>query len=116
MALGAENVESAQPDYLFVLVFNNSLCAGKCLLPLLLCRFIGIDLVSLQKLARHKIRVATQQNVSAAASHIGGDSYSSLAARLSNYLRFAFVVLRVQNVMWNCFLQKTPGNQLRVFY
>src|SRR6266480_4866886 len=116
MAFRAENVESAQPDYLFMLVFNNSLCAGKRLLPLLLSRFIGIDLLSLEKLASHEIRVATQKNVSAPASHIGGDSYSPFAARLGNDLRFAFMVLRVQNVVWNCFLQKTPGNQLRVFH
>ena len=72
---------------------------ANALRPLLLGRFVGIDLLLLQKLARHEIRIAAEQDVGTAAGHVGGDRDRTFAARLRDDLRFAFVILRVQNVV-----------------
>src|SRR5205085_95702 len=57
------------------------------------------DLLGEALLARHELRVAAEQNVGAAARHVGGDRHRALAARLRDELRFLRVVLRVQDAV-----------------
>src|SRR2546423_6925708 len=47
-------------------------------------------------LLSHELGVSAQQNVSASASHIGGNRHHALAAGLSDDLGFFFVVLGVE--------------------
>ena len=48
-------------------------------------------------LARHVLGVAAEQDVGAAAGHVGGDGDAALAARLRDDLGFLRVILRVQH-------------------
>ena len=55
------------------------------------------DLVGERLLARHELGVAAEQDVGAAARHVGGDRDRALAAGLRDDLGFLRVVLRVQH-------------------
>ena len=55
------------------------------------------DLLGQALLARHELGVAAEQNVGAAAGHVGGDRDRALAAGLRDELGFLRVVLRVQH-------------------
>ena len=55
------------------------------------------DLLGQALLARHELRVAAEQDVRAAAGHVGRDGHRALASRLRDELGFLRVVLRVQH-------------------
>ena len=55
------------------------------------------DLVGQRLLPRHELGVAAEQDVGAAAGHVGGDGDRVLAARLRDDLRFLLVVLGVEH-------------------
>ena len=50
-------------------------------------------------LARHEFGIAAQQDVRAAAGHVGGDSHCAHAAGLGHDQCFPFVLLGVQDVV-----------------
>ena len=50
-------------------------------------------------LARHGFRIAAQQNVGAAARHVGGNGDGTHAAGLRHNQRFALVLLGIQHVV-----------------
>ena len=55
------------------------------------------NLVGERLLARHELGVAAEQDVGAAAGHVGGDRDGRLAARLGDDLGFLRVILGVQD-------------------
>ena len=55
------------------------------------------NLIAQRLLPRHELGVAAEQNVGAAASHVGGDRHRGLAAGLRDDLRFLRVELGVQH-------------------
>ena len=57
------------------------------------------DAVLTQLAASQKIRVAAQQNVRAAARHVGGDGDSAHMTGLSHDLGFLLVVLGVEHLV-----------------
>ena len=65
--------------------------------PLLALRQPLGDLLGQRLLARHELGIAAEQDVGAAAGHVGGDRDRALAAGLRDELRFLRVVLRVQH-------------------
>ena len=112
VALSAEDVKSANPDDLFVLGFDDAFRTRESFCPLFVSGFIGIDLFLLQKLARHEIGIAAQQNVGTAAGHVGGDRYCAFASGLGHDLGFALVILGVQDVMRHRLFLQPASNQL----
>ncbi len=56
-----------------------------------------------------RLQVATQNNVSASTSHIGGNSNDPWPARLSNNFSFLFVVLGIQHLVLDFGLTETRG-------
>src|ERR1035437_5284557 len=53
------------------------------------------DLLPHAFLLGHEFGIAAQQNIGAAACHVGGDGDPAFASRLRHYFRFALVILRV---------------------
>ena len=109
-------MQAPDPDYFLVLFIHDAPGAREGFLPLFVGDFIGIDFVLFQELARHKIRVATEQDVRTAAGHVGGDRDRALAARLGDDFGFALVIFGVQNVMRHTLADQAAGNQLRILY
>ncbi len=65
-----------------------------------------------QFLARHEVGVAAEQNVGAAAGHVGRNGDHPKSARLRDDLRFAFVELRVQHDVPHAFALEDSREQL----
>ena len=86
-----EAVEMIEVDELFV-VDELLLALGQLLGNLLRQRL----------LPRHELGVAAEQDVGAAAGHVGGDRHRRLAAGLRDDFRFLRVVLRVQDDVLGC--------------
>ncbi len=63
-------------------------------------------------LPRHEFWVAAEQNVGAAAGHVGGDGDHAEAARLRNDFGFALVVLGVEHDVANAFALQNGGEAL----
>ena len=68
-------------------------------------------------LARHELGVAAEQDVGAAAGHVGGDRHRALAAGLGDDLGFLRVVLRVQHHVLDaraaCSMRREPSRTSR---
>ena len=115
MALGADDVEAAQGHHLLVLLIRLRFEGGVILLILLpgvqdgLVLGLGVargllDEVVLQPvphegLAGQKVRVAAQQDVRAAAGHVGGDGHGVELARLGHDLGLLGVIFGVQHLV-----------------
>jgi hypothetical protein len=97
-----------------VLGFDDPFRLQESVFPLRLGRLIGINFLFLQKLARHEIRIAAQQNVGTATGHVGSDRYGAFAACLGHDLSFALVILGVEDVVRHCVALQTTRNQLRI--
>src|SRR3712207_4720069 len=96
VALGAEDVQTSEAHDLLVLLLDEGLDVGHRLFELLrrrLLRVVRVDLLTLQVFARKELGVAAEEDVRAAARHVGRDGYRALAARLRDYLCLALVVL-----------------------
>ena len=65
-------------------------------------------------LPRHELGVAAEQDVGAAARHVGGDGHRALAAGLRDDLRFLRVVLRVQHDVLDAALLQQLREPLRL--
>ena len=55
------------------------------------------DFLGERLLPRHELGVAAEEDVGAAARHVGGNRHGRLASRLGDDLRFLRVILRVQD-------------------
>ena len=124
MAFGAEDVQPAGLDHFLVLAVGVGFVAREDLVPLIgrdrvliagvvPNRAVGIVDVGFDLALRgadrlrdsllhalllgHEFGIAAEQNVGAAAGHVGGDGDHALASGLRDNFRFALVVLRVQN-------------------
>ena len=76
---------------------------------------VGVFTLLPHDVARHGIRISAQQNIRTAAGHVGGNGYGTLAPRLRHDMRFALVVLGVQNfVPYACLLEQ-GRKALRLF-
>jgi len=91
VALGADDVQAAQAHDFFVIA--NPLLAN-----------LFLDAPTLQRvgdvfrlLIGEEFRIAAQQNVGAAAGHVGGDRDRTLVSGLRNDFCLALVILRVQH-------------------
>ena len=116
VALGADDVQAAGADDFLVLGFDDAL--GLVQLPLPTARRVassGSISSSFQKLARHKFRVAAEQDVRAAPGHVGGDGDRAFASGLRDDLGFALVIFRVQDVVRDADLLQASRDQLGVF-
>src|SRR6185503_17667086 len=114
VTLSADDVQTAKANHFLVLFLDDSLRLRKRGLPLLFSGLIGIDLILLQKLARHEIRIAAQQNVRTTTSHVSRDRYHAFASGLRNDLCLTLVILRVQHVVRDLLLQETTRDQFGV--
>ena len=63
----------------------------------------------------HELRIAAEQNVGAAAGHVGGDRDHALASGLGHDLGFALVILGVQHDVLDALLLQQLGKPLRFF-
>ena len=64
----------------------------------------------------HELGIAAEQNVGAAARHIGGDRDHALASGLGNDLSFALMEFRVQHNMLDAFFLQQVRQSLRLLY
>ncbi len=60
----------------------------------------------------HEFRIAAEQNVSAAAGHVGGDGDHALASGLGDDLGFALVILGIQHDVLDPFFLQQLGKPL----
>ena len=100
MALGAEDAESAQFEHFFL--FGGA--EGLHLLEderALFRVFRGVEILGAVLLAGEEVGIAAQQDVGAAAGHVGGDGDGVEASGLSDDGRFLLVVAGVQHLMGN---------------
>src|SRR5579875_3450681 len=140
MALGANDVQTAEFDYQFVIFLAVTLDLAEDFLFLflghvgeiladglfLLLAFILVarghltDIIDLfgmfaQHLGEVFGGIATEQNVGAATGHVGGNGDGPAATGLCYDMRLAFVVLGVQYVMRNALTLQQAGEVLRDF-
>ena len=116
MTFSAEDVQTAERNNFLVLGLDDAFGLQEFLLPLRFVRFVRIDFLLFQELARHEVRIAAEQNVRAAAGHVRRDRHHALAAGLRDDFGFAFVILRVQNVVRHAGALQTARNQFGVFH
>src|SRR3990172_4947129 len=76
----------------------------------------GVEPLLPQDLLGEEVRVAPQQDVGAAAGHVGGDGDGPFAPGLRHDLRLPLVVLGVQYLMRDPPLLEQPGEVLRGLY
>ena len=116
--LGAEDVQAAERDHFVVFL---RICAWIWLKTRVPFRAIfvadGVRILVLlaQALAREELRIAAQQNVGAAAGHVGGNRDRALAAGLRDDERFALVILGVQHFMPHAHLLQNARQLLGFF-
>ena len=127
VALGAEDVEAARGDHLVVLLGGLHLelrgapgqarpldlagLEGLVGSPSMAGVGLGADLV-----LGHHLRVAAEDDVGAAAGHVGGDGDRALAAGLGDDLGLALVVLGVQHVVRDAALLEQRGDDLALLH
>ena len=68
-----------------------------------------------EMLARHRFRIAAQQNVRAAAGHVRRHGHRAFASRLRDDSRFALVLLGVQHLVRNACLLQNVRDRLGLF-
>ena len=124
VALGADDVEPAEADHLLVLLRGLRLELGDALLeaprPLGPAREEGRLLLALHGqvglgphlVLRHHLGVAAEDDVGAAAGHVGGDGDAALAAGLRDDLGLPLVVLRVEDVVRHAAALEERGHHL----
>ena len=113
VALGAEHVQAAQVHHLVVLAVGRPLELRQRLPPgLRVVGVVGVDALPPQRLAGQELGVAAEQDVGAAAGHVGRDRDRPLAPRLGDDVRFALVVLGVQHLVRNAQPPQPPGQEL----
>ena len=94
VALGADDVQAARGDHLLVLLVRDGAELGEDLL-------VGAPLGPLrgEALAGERLGVAPEQDVGAAAGHVGRDRDRGVAAGLGDDLGLALVVLGVEHLV-----------------
>ena len=73
------------------------------------------ELIFQAVIAGHGLRISAEENVRAAAGHVGRYRYGAFAARLGNDDGFALVLLGVQNLVRNSGFLQVRGNFFRFF-
>ena len=131
--LGADDAEAAHRDDLFLfLVRLRLVIVVEFLIPLAHLSGLVVDVLDIharrqiddfplralfaQPLLGEIFGVAAQEDVRAAPRHVGGDGHRPESARLRDDLRFALVVLRVEDVVLDAVLSEQPGNFLRLIH
>ena len=116
VTFSAENVQATQRHDFFVFRFHDPFGLQVFLLPLRFSRFVGIDFLVFQELARHEIRISAEQDVGAATCHIRRDRDGAFAPGLGDDLGFTLVVFGVEHVMRNRDPLQSASDQFRVFH
>jgi hypothetical protein len=113
VALGAEDVETAEVLDLVVLGRDRLLdpVEGR---PVLVGVLLGGEAAPVELGERHRLGVAAEHDVGAAACHVGGDGDRAPAAGLRHDLRLALVVLRVEDFVAYPPLLQPGGEGLRL--
>ena len=99
MALGADDVQAAELDHPLVLRIGDLLAPRPGRLARLGGRGGGVEPLLAQQGLGQEVRVAAEQDVGAAAGHVGGDRDRLLAPGLGHDLGLALVVLGVQHLV-----------------
>ena len=134
VTLGTEDAQAARfDDFLFFrirfrLVLVVQFVVHGAVFEALLLRFAlqfrirsgEFDLVVFHALFAHTLfgeifGVAAQQDIRSAARHVGGDGHGAQTARLRDDLRFALVVLRVEDVVLDAVFAQHLGDLLTLF-
>ncbi len=97
--LGADDSQTAGGDDLLVFLSTDPFRVGERLRSLLLSRFFRLDTAVAKDLVDEKLRVATEDDIRAAACHVGGDGDGALASGLGDDVRLHLVELGVQHVV-----------------
>src|SRR5947209_6799 len=108
VTLGADDVQTAEADHLVVIDLPLRLDLVLDALPL---GRVG-DFARL--LSSEELRIAAEENVRAAAGHVRGDRDGALVAGLRNDLRFALVILRVQDDVRHALALEHRAEELRL--
>ncbi len=114
MPLGAEDVEPAERDDFLALDGALAFVLFDELQELFRLG-VGKAAVLEEFDLRHHLGVAAQDDVGAAAGHVGRHGDGALASGLRDDLRFFRVVLRVQDVMRDAFFLEDLGDGRRLF-
>ncbi len=77
--------------------------------------YVALDTLLSQPLFCKIFRVTAKQNIRTASGHVRCDRDCAKATRLRNNFRLAFVVFRVQNIMFDTVAEKQTGNLFRFF-
>src|ERR1051326_4196844 len=95
---------------------RNYLCASYRIIPLLSRCFVRVDLFFFEVLLGQKLRVAAEQYVCSATSHVRGYSYLPLTTGLSNDVGFARGIfgLGIQNVVRHAQLLEPRRETFRI--
>ena len=136
MPLGGHDAEAAHGGYLVVFLIGLRLEARVDLIPLVAAHAVELivvrevvellvadvlDLLGRKELGHllleagvlgHELGVAAEQDVGAAAGHVGGDHHHALAAGLRHDERLALVVLGVQDFVLNAHALEDAGEPL----
>ena len=99
MALGTDDVQPAGRHDLLLVFFATALCLVQRGLVFLGRRIEDAQPLLVEDLRSHHLGVAAEEDVGAAAGHVGRDRHCSGSARLRDDLRLAFVELGVQHVV-----------------
>ena len=139
VALGAHDVQAPQGNYLVVLAFGLGFVAGEDLIPLRMRHAIEVpqvveimefliadkdfladrellgDLLLEAGFLGHELRIAAQEDVRAAAGHVGGNRNHALAPGLRHDVSLALVLLGVQHFVLDAHLLEARGEPSLIF-
>ena len=110
---GADDMQAAELDHLGALDLGQPLGLFAGGFFLLGRGLFQLDALLRQQLLDQAIRVAAQQNVGAAAGHIGGDRHRAQPAGLRDNMRLALVLLGVQHRVLDAVAIKNRTQPLR---
>ena len=119
MALSTENVKTAEGNHFVVLGFDRSLRGRESWFPSDFVAFGVFDRV--QSLSgkvhcRHRLSVSTKHDICSTASHICCDGHRSTAPSHGDDRRFAFVMLCIENLVWNTIFLEHCREFLRLIH
>ena len=115
--LGADDVQAA--ELLYFLPFGLHVLAlfdfGDQVVPFFLGHVEPGGVFVLQQGPGHRLGIAAEDDVGAAAGHVRGDRHGGLAAGLGDDLGLALVVLGVEHLVLDAALVEQAGNPLALF-
>ena len=118
VALGAQNVQAAQLDHFVVFLLDLRLNLAEDRVPfrtIFVVDGVRVFVLLAQALAGQEVGVAAEQNVGAAAGHVGRNRHRAFAPGLRDDERFALVILGVQHFVPHAHLLQDRRQPFRFF-